>query len=411
MRVSTTARQALAAAALLVAVTAAAGAEGAAHSDARALQPERGAAAPSLHPRAFLDNLLKALNPNREPRAGESGGASDPATATNDNNNTDNNGDTTAGGETTDAPSTSTSASTRTTSTRTTRTSSRETSSANDRTTESKTSATPTKTSTDTRTGTRTSTDTQASTETSTEPPSSTPDSTSLVVTTVTGPGITRTTVVGPPPTIDGEDGNKADVGVSSNLTSIIVASTVTAVALLVCTVLYYVYRYRKNRKVYNNEDFFGKGGPVGSLHSRAGNTAATTSPFITPGHPPSDGYVKEANGALYSEGALSAGRRTEELYRPQQAVADNTHLLSSQPYRPGAAPYAGQPAAARYHPPPPVSASAGPPQTAAPAGYYGAPQGGRQLTTQQLQQLHPQQQRNVFSLQAHNHGAGGGMG
>ncbi|KAJ2767502.1 hypothetical protein IWQ57_003924 [Coemansia nantahalensis] len=141
-------------------------------------------------------------------------------------------------------------------------------------------------------------------------------ENTAGTVVTITGPGVTKTTVVGPPPTIDDPNGSKADVGASSNLTSIIVASTVTAVALLACTVLFYVYRYRKNRRTYGDDDFFAKGMGGVSPHSRGANTMTTTSPFIPPGQPSSDGYVAEPGHGRFV------------------SVGDNSHLLANQPYR-----------------------------------------------------------------------------
>ncbi|KAJ2274818.1 hypothetical protein J3F81_002085 [Coemansia sp. RSA 371] len=127
-----------------------------------------------------------------------------------------------------------------------------------------------------------------------------------MEVVTVTRPGVTRTTLIGPAPTIDQQDGNKADVGASGNQTSIIVATVVTAVALLLCTVLYYLYKRRKKSLQHGDDGFFAKGG------ERA-NTISTASPFI----PPGDGYVD--------------ARRTDESGRSQFSANDNTHLLAPQ--------------------------------------------------------------------------------
>ncbi|KAJ2614969.1 hypothetical protein H4S08_001450 [Coemansia sp. RSA 1365] len=295
---------------------------------------------------------------------------------------------------------------------------------------------TDTPTDADTESDPKSSTKTKTKSDTHTEPTDSpTPtDSSSMVVVTATRPGVTTTTMIGPAPTIDDANGDKADVGSSGNLTSIIVASSVTAAALLLCTVLFYLYRRRRNRMTHGEEDFFAKGPLDGSPLSRAGNTVATTSPFIPPAQSSDDGYTKPEDSAFYGAGAVSNDRRTEESFRSQSAVNDNTHLLANQHYRSAAtapvtaataasAPYA-QPATNPHYRPQGTAPPAPPILQAAATASYGArpplqrmqvagyPNVSRmpvqQLQRQQQQQQQSPQQHNVFSLLQHNHGSTG---
>ncbi|KAJ2803983.1 hypothetical protein H4R21_001820 [Coemansia helicoidea] len=261
------------------------------------MQPE----ALSMHPRALLDGLFGLLKLGAKAGEDESGTSAEPTPTDNSPSPTDH--DTTGDGQTEDTggePTPTSTTPTRTPPPKSSSTTGGKTSDAGDTTTVVKT------------TTTTTTTPTTTSKETKTEKT----ENTAGTVVTITGPGVTKTTVVGPPPTIDDPNGSKADVGASSNLTSIIVASTVTAVALLACTVLFYVYRYRKNRRTYGDDDFFAKGMGGVSPHSRGANTMTTTSPFIPPGQPSSDGYVAEPGHGRFV------------------SVGDNSHLLANQPYR-----------------------------------------------------------------------------
>ncbi|KAJ2399491.1 hypothetical protein GGI23_002622 [Coemansia sp. RSA 2559] len=242
--------------------------------------------------------------------------------------------------------------------------------------------------------------------------PSSSPDptsdsssdsSSSFVLVTVTRPNSVVTTSVARP-TIDDANGDKANVGGSSNLTTIIVAPVVTSLALLFCAVMLFLYIRRKNRNKYNNEDVFAKGA------SHSGARDNSMSPFIPQGHDSGDGYVKEEdNGPVYSAPPVTAaaaaavapmathGARPGEYYVANNAAAD-THLLANPRYQQNAGAYTQPAPINRYQtqplqqqqqqqfaPRPPVLSTAPTaPPIPAPLGRYGA---GPQLTSYQQQQ------------------------
>ncbi|PIA19321.1 hypothetical protein COEREDRAFT_79265 [Coemansia reversa NRRL 1564] len=456
MRVSKALCRALAATTVALTTTAPAAADPLASDTDKHIAVRR-----DLHPRGLLDGLAGILNVGR---AGENDGTNgnnnlvgkadetgeNTDTSNDDNKSTDNDDKTTNNTDdnnddsTTQRP-TDDSTSDKDTTTKDDTSSDKDTSS--DRTTENsdktsddsdKTSEhhTPTDSHKDTDTDTQTDTDaesdpkpsTRTKTDTDTEATDSpTPtDSPSMVVVTATRPGVTTTTMIGPAPTIDDANGDKADVGSSGNLTSIIVASSVTAAALLLCTVLFYLYRRRRNRMTHGEEDFFAKGPLDGSPLSRADNTIATTSPFIPPAQSSGDGYTKPEDSAFYGAGAVSNDRRTEDSFRSQSAVNDNTHLLANQHYRSAAtAPVTAAAASAPYAQPatnphyrPQGTAPPAPPmlQAAAPAPYGARPSQQRmqvagypkvpRMPVQQQQQ--PLQQHSVFSPLQHNHGSTG---
>ncbi|KAJ2741223.1 hypothetical protein GGI20_005341, partial [Coemansia sp. BCRC 34301] len=185
----------------------------------------------------------------------------------------------------------------------------------------------------------------------------------------VTRPDVTITTKVPPPPIIDQSDGDKADVGAPSNLVTIIVAPTVTAVALLLCAIMYFMYSKRKNRLRYGDEDIFAKsGGGGGAGRNSEGSPFSQadhhTSPFILREHSNNtraDGYIKEENTGLYNRTlppaprpAPSFGAHPMANPRYQQQVVPLV-----QPSNPGVVP-----GTARYMPPP------------APTARYGSMQG-----------------------------------
>ncbi|KAJ2743586.1 hypothetical protein GGI19_006681, partial [Coemansia pectinata] len=187
------------------------------------------------HRRGILDDIASIFNPIRQPRAdgdSSSGGGSS-GNNTGDDDNSKPTSDTH-----TPAP-TSASSSTKSSTTPTTRSSTSTTPE------ETSSSTTPPKSSSSRTSSTRSSstrsTPSSRSSEdkpTSDEPtsPTASPSPTSnsgMVIVTVTRPDVTITTRVPPPPIIDQSNGDKADVGTPSNLTTIIVAPSVTAVALL----------------------------------------------------------------------------------------------------------------------------------------------------------------------------------
>ncbi|KAJ2795024.1 hypothetical protein H4R20_006024 [Coemansia guatemalensis] len=457
MRVSKALCRALAATVVVLATTATAEDHPASDTD-RSIAVQRG-----RHPRGLLDGLAGILNIGR---AGEDGNTNTDNTVVGkadetDGNSGSDNGDNTSNNtdddnnDSTSHRPTDDSSSGRDSSNADDSTSDRE--STSDRSTEhsDRTSDNTDRTSdhhspTDSDSGaeseSESSSRTRPNSDTETEPtdsPTPTDESSSMVVVTATRPGVTTTTMVGPAPTIDDANGDKADVGTSGNLTSIIVASSVTAAALLLCTVLFYLYRRRKNRMTHGEEDFFAKGPLGGSPLSGADNTVTTTSPFIPPAQPSGDGYVKPEDNTFYGAGAITNGRRTEDSFRSQPAVSDNTHLLANQQYRPAAtapvtvaaaAPYV-QPATNPHYQPqttappaPPILQATAPPtfHAAAPAqygvrppqqrmqvaGYPNVPMQQQRPLPQQRSppqpRQQPQQQHSLFSPLQHNHGSTG---
>ncbi|KAJ1900455.1 hypothetical protein LPJ81_003940, partial [Coemansia sp. IMI 209127] len=198
-----------------------------------------------------------------------------------------------------------------------------------------------------------TSSDSKGESSTPTDSSSSSPDptsdsssdsSSSFVLVTVTRPNSVITTSVARP-TIDDANGDKANVGGSSNLTTIIVAPVVTSLALLFCAVMLFLYIRRKNRNKYNNEDVFAKGA------SNSGARDNSMSPFIPQGHDSGDGYVKEEdNGPVYSAPPATTtaaavapmathGARPGEYYVANNAAANN-HFPSNPRYQQNAAAY-----------------------------------------------------------------------
>ncbi|KAJ2873233.1 hypothetical protein GGH93_003381 [Coemansia aciculifera] len=355
MRPRTASCWALAATALLAVTTASAsdiphkrvGAAGPVENNAVAESGELG----RHHRRGILDDIASIFNPIRQPRAdgdSSSGGGSS-GNNTGDDDNSKPTSDTH-----TPAP-TSASSSTRSSTTPTTRSSTSTTPE------ETSSSTTPPKSSSSRTSSTRSSstrsTPSSRSSEdkpTSDEPtsptasPSPTPTS-GMVIVTVTRPDVTITTRVPPPPIIDQSNGDKADVGTPSNLTTIIVAPSVTAVALLVCAILYYVYSKRRNRAKYGDEDIFAKGAGRNAEGSPFSQT--NTSPFIPPEHSSStraDGYIKEENNAFYT--------RTQP---PRSTPSFNAHPMANPRYQQQAVPLVQPsnpvvvPGTARYMPPP----------------------------------------------------------
>ncbi|KAJ2443747.1 hypothetical protein GGI03_007952 [Coemansia sp. RSA 2337] len=301
------------------------------------------------HRRGILDDIASLLDPIRQPRADddESSGGGSPGNNTDDNAQPTSNTSTTKPTSATSSMKSSTTPTSRTSSSTTTEdtpsstTSSKPTSSRTSSTRSSSTRSTPTS---------RTSDDKPTSDEPTspTASPSPTPTS-GMVVVTVTRPDVTITTRVPPPPIIDQSNGDKADVGTPSNLTTIIVAPTVTAVALLVCAILYYMYSKRKNRAKYGDEDIFAKSAGRNTEGSPFSQT--NTSPFIPPEHSSStraDGYIKEENNAFYN--------RTQP---PRTTPSFNAHPMANPRYQQQAVPLVQPsnpvvvPGTARYMPPP----------------------------------------------------------
>ncbi|KAJ2699475.1 hypothetical protein H4218_002625 [Coemansia sp. IMI 209128] len=257
-----------------------------------------------LYQRGILDDLANLFNPTRVPRADDDESASGGAGNSDDNNPppTTPTSATTPTSTTETTPTTPTSKTTTTPTSRTTPTS----------TTEEATSTTTTRTSNTRTSNTRTSNSRTSNTGRTTEelPTTDEPEETTttsstkttssgLVIVTYTRPDRTITTNVPPPPIIDQSDGDKADVGAPSNLTTVIVAPIATAVALLLCAIMYYMYSKRKNRVKYGDEDIFAKG--AAGRHSEGSPfSQSDTSPFVPPEHSSNaraDGYIKEAPG------------------------------------------------------------------------------------------------------------------
>ncbi|KAJ2493993.1 hypothetical protein IWW37_000071 [Coemansia sp. RSA 2050] len=253
------------------------------------------------HPRGILEDLASLLNPVRVPRAdddeSESGGGAT------DNHSDDNNppptSSTSATTPTSTTQATTTTSTTRTTTTPTTRTTPTSTTEETTTTTTTRTSNTRTSNTRTTTTG-RT-TQELPTTEDPDEPTTTTtstrPTTSGVVIVTYTRPDRTITTRVPPPPIIDQSDGDKADVGAPSNLTTVIVAPIATAVALLLCAIMYYMYSKRKNRVKYGDEDIFAKGA-AGRNSEGSPFSQSNASPFIPPEHSSNaraDGYIKES--------------------------------------------------------------------------------------------------------------------
>ncbi|KAJ2556750.1 hypothetical protein EV175_001790 [Coemansia sp. RSA 1933] len=295
--------------------------------------------------------------------------------------------------------STDSSDSTKSTSTKSTSSNSDDTSSQSSTSTDTTSSNTSTDSS---DSSSPTSTDTTTSTS---SPEPSSESSSSYVLVTVTRPNSVVTTSVARP-TIDDANGDKANVGGSSNLTTIIVAPVVTSIALLFCAVMLFLYIRRKNRNKYSSEDVFAKG-----AGSNSGGRDNSMSPFIPQGHDSGDGYVKEEdNGLAYSTAAPTTttaavapvaayGARPGEYYVANNAATDN-RMMTNPRYQQNSGGYAQQqqpPPASRYQTqplqqqqqqqfgarPPILSTAPTAPPIPAPLGRYGGPQ----LTSYQQQQ------------------------
>ncbi|KAJ1841862.1 hypothetical protein LPJ73_005980 [Coemansia sp. RSA 2703] len=295
---------------------------------------------PARHPRQLLQSIIDALNPNKDGRAdGDSSDAGNTDNTDNTETASDNNNN---NSQTSDSTPSSSSRSSRPSNTNSQQTS--DTSNDNQDTETSDTPSSRTSRSSTQRTSstedngdessTNSSTKTSSSKTSSTKSsPTTTSKSTTMVVVTVTRPGSTITTVAPPPPTIDQANGDKADVGTSENLTTIIAAPTATAVALMLFAVLFYLHRRRKNRIRYSDDDAFSKGG-----------AGKATKPYVPPNNPEglfaprdhgNDGYIKEEAGNLGD-------------YYPPHVPNDNTLLLPPQQQPP----QFGQPAAgSQFHP------------------------------------------------------------
>ncbi|KAI9504045.1 hypothetical protein BX070DRAFT_223323 [Coemansia spiralis] len=419
MRLITSATWVLAAAALVFSVDADAVADG---SPAATLATPKAEDlnAMALHRRDLLDSLANFFNPSRVANAAST------TVDTNDDNNTDNdtnnNNDNTTPADNNNSSSQS-SSDTKTTSSKGSTSSSQQThtsSSGSDTNNDNQTTETSTSTKTRSASSTNTSSaDSESPTDGTTASSSSSPSSSSptptssssYVLVTVTRPNTVITTSVARP-TIDDANGDKANVGTSSNLTTIIVAPTVTAIALLLCAIMLFMYMRRKNRSKYGEEDIFAKDSYV-----RPDNS---TSPFIPQEHDSGDGYVKDEATPFYAAGAAAAtgaaagaasgmhGRRTGDSYGSNSSAGDNTHLLANQrPYQQntGYAP----PAATRYQPPvrPQVTSTPGlaPAPVPAPLGQYG-PQHTQYQPPQRPMQQRPMQPRPQNDIGYANGGA-----
>ncbi|KAJ1966180.1 hypothetical protein GGI12_000271 [Dipsacomyces acuminosporus] len=110
-----------------------------------------------------------------------------------------------------------------------------------------------------TNSGTSTSRMPTGTDSTPTDPSPSPTRTSSVVIVTLTRPGITTTATAAPLPTIDKANGEKADVGTSSNITTIIVAPTVTSCGLLFVAVVFYFFRRSAMRSKYGDDDIFGQ--------------------------------------------------------------------------------------------------------------------------------------------------------
>ncbi|KAI7834795.1 hypothetical protein BX661DRAFT_175537 [Kickxella alabastrina] len=185
---------------------------------------------------------------------------------------------------------------------------------------------------------------------------------TSLVLVTVTRPGTTITAMVSASPTIDQANGEKADVGAVENLTTVIVAPTVAAVALLLLAILFFLHKKRKNRIRYDGEDAFASGPtkPYTPPTKPYAPPNQVNSVFNPTGHS-NDGYVKEENDLFTSN-----ERRMGDHYSPPQPANDNTQLLPNSQYQQQQAPFA-QHATGDYMQAPGAAPVAG-------GGLYGVP-------------------------------------
>ncbi|KAJ1843695.1 hypothetical protein LPJ57_009673, partial [Coemansia sp. RSA 486] len=194
------------------------------------VEPLTSARSMQRHPRQLLSDILDALNPNRDGRA-DSDSETDTATGNIDSTPTDNT-DTTPTEDTSSSESSSeTSRSSRTSPTSESESSSRtsdresetsETSRTSERSSTRESSSESSETS---ETSERSSKSSETSSKTSPTPTKSS----SLVIVTVTRTGSTITTFEPEAPTIDQANGEKADVGTSENLTTIIAAPVATA--------------------------------------------------------------------------------------------------------------------------------------------------------------------------------------
>ncbi|KAJ2853420.1 hypothetical protein FB639_006543, partial [Coemansia asiatica] len=274
------------------------------------------------HPRQLLSDLLDVLNPIKDGRA-DGDSTADTQTDNTDTTPTDNTLDTT---DTTPSSSQPTSRTSPTSDTqRTSRTTSdRETDTTSDTRPSSDTSTSDESSTSRTSRTSRTS-NTSSSEE---DTPSPTPDSSSthsttkpssLVVVTVTRTGSTITTFEPAAPTIDQANGEKADVGTSENLPTIIAAPVATAVALMLFAVLYYLHRRRRNRIRYSDDDTFSKtpSNPVVKPYVPP-NKSMESSPFDLRTHH-NNGYNVE-----HSDGYHTA----------QQMPNDSTSLLPNSQYQ-----------------------------------------------------------------------------
>ncbi|KAJ2829745.1 hypothetical protein GGI24_002070 [Coemansia furcata] len=318
--------------------------------------------------RGILDDIANLLDPSRNPRAddnnSESGGGGGGASHTDDNNPPPDSKTTKP------SPSSSTTPSSTPTTPSSTSTTPDTTPSSSTTKASSSPSSSPRSNTSSHATSTPHTTDTTPTTPDPTSPPpssSSSPKptpSTDMVVVTVTRPNVTITTHVPPPPIIDQSDGDKADVGAPSNLTTVIVAPCVTAVALLLCAVMYYMYSKRRNRVKYGDEDIFAKGARRNTEGSPFSQNNA--SPFVPPEHSNSaraDGYIKEENDAFYAR-----------PQPPRTTPSFNAHPMANPRYQQQAVPLvhpanpAVVPGTARYMPqpgPPPAQSRYGAMQSA----------------------------------------------
>ncbi|KAJ2885509.1 hypothetical protein IWW38_005318, partial [Coemansia aciculifera] len=152
-----------------------------------------------------------------------------------------------------------------------------------------------------------------------------------------------------------------ADVGGPSNLVTIIVAPTVTAIALLLCAIMFYLFSKRKNRVRYGDEDIFAKSGAGGGGRSSEGSPFSQpenhTSPFIPPDHSNSaraDGYIKEVDTGFYNRTMPTVASRPAPGLGATRPIANPRYQQQAvpliQPSGPGAARYMPPPApSARY--------------------------------------------------------------
>ncbi|KAJ1932363.1 hypothetical protein EC988_009484 [Linderina pennispora] len=153
-----------------------------------------------------------------------------------------------------------------------------------------------------------------------------------MVVVTITRPGLT-TTMLRDFPTIDQANGEKADVGASTNLTTVIAAPCVTAGGLLVCAIVFYFMRRRAVSSKYGVDDIFSQ--PVNQ----------SSDPFLTPlpYHDQLHGYSKEYGtpGGEHQQYHQGFVQPKDEHQQPYQAYSPTS---SEQPYEAYAAPSNEQP-------------------------------------------------------------------